>query len=149
MVRFSFCSRGATCAARPRVIPTSGLVGGVRVCAAGGRGTEASEWQPSQRSTERRRGQTDAATATGICSHTLSVSPPQPAFVTEIDAGHETPDAATASGFFMPFFRVKIERKRLYILIFYDIIKLMFQERTNKDERISFSAFSKLLFSEL
>ncbi len=69
------------------------------------------EWQRSQRATERRRGQTDAGTATGICSHTLSVPiPVQPVFVTEIDAGHETPDAARHPVFFEPFFRVKIKR---------------------------------------
>jgi hypothetical protein len=30
--------------------------------------------------------------------------------VTEIDAGHEAPGAATASGFFAPFFQTKIKR---------------------------------------
>ena len=38
------------------------------------------------------------------------VPPPQPAFVTEIDAGHETPDATRCPVFFMPFFQVKIKR---------------------------------------
>ena len=35
---------------------------------------------------------------------------PQPHYVTEIDAGHEAPDAARLLGFFMPFFQVKIKR---------------------------------------
>jgi len=30
--------------------------------------------------------------------------------VTEIDAGHETPDATRLPGFFIPFFEVKIKR---------------------------------------
>ena len=58
----------------------------------------------SQRSSERRRGQTDAGTATGICSHTLSVSLPQPCYASNLDANPKNPRCHEASGFFCTHF---------------------------------------------
>ena len=55
--------------------------------------------------------------------------------MTEIDAGHETPKAAMASGFFMPFLRYKIDRFQLNksgILCFLILHGIMFLQGLKK-----------------
>ena len=46
----------------------------------------------------------------------MPIPPPQPAFVTEIDAGHETPEATRLLGFFHAIFQG--ENKKMHLPLF-------------------------------
>ena len=49
-------------------------------------------------------------------SFRANIPPVQPHYVTEIDAGHETPEAATASGVFYAIFQS--ENKKMHLAFF-------------------------------